>query len=459
MKKFANLLRKEIKELVTVQLIVSLAFMLILFNFIGRTSRKEVEKAMGVQTIAVLDLDRSPSSRGILTGLETARFKIESMEGKTHDESIEAAGRSEAKLLLVIPEGFGDSLQSLVPREVETYSFMRSFSLIGARSQVIVRAVISALNDAASNSFLREKLPEYDPDGLKNPIQTRDYVIVKDRMAEGSANMVAGLVTSQSLLIPVVLMMIVIYSSQMVISAVAMEKQNKTLETLLTVPIRRTSIITAKMLSAGLVGLISAFVYMMGFRSFVGGMGADDIQAAAGQSGAIDHAPIGAVFRRDRLRGSRDFPVPGYPRRPGHGHDPGRAGRGLPQRPEHDHAAHVHGHGPLLHLPVRGHRHGLPARQNPHPGHSLLPSVPGLAEHLSRQHRDDHRRSRLHADLVYRPCGIRGQDFLDRPHPDHEAAFREKEGADGLTPGLAPEANPSMRERDSDQRMNIAGQP
>jgi ABC-2 type transport system permease protein len=296
MKKFANLLRKEIKELVTVQLIVSLAFMLILFNFIGRTSRKEVEKAMGVQTIAVLDLDRSPSSRGILTGLETASFKIESMEGKTHDESIEAAGRSEAKLLLVIPEGFGDSLQSLVPREVETYSFMRSFSLIGARSQVIVRAVISALNDAASNSFLREKLPEYDPDGLKNPIQTRDYVIVKDRMAEGSANMVAGLVTSQSLLIPVVLMMIVIYSSQMVISAVAMEKQNKTLETLLTVPIRRTSIITAKMLSAGLVGLISAFVYMMGFRSFVGGMGADDIQAAAAQSGASIMRQLGLYF-------------------------------------------------------------------------------------------------------------------------------------------------------------------
>ena len=92
-------------------------------------------------------------------------------------------------------------------------------------------------------------------------------------MAEGSAGMVAGLISQQSLLIPVVLMMIVIYSSQMVISAVAMEKQNKTLETLLTVPIKRTSIITAKMLSAGLVGLISAAIYMFGFKSFVGGIG------------------------------------------------------------------------------------------------------------------------------------------------------------------------------------------
>jgi len=58
----------------------------------------------------------------------------------------------------------------------------------------------------------------------------------------------------------------------MVISAIAMEKQNKTLETLLTVPIKRTSIVTAKMLAAGLIGLLSAIIYMVGFKSYMGGM-------------------------------------------------------------------------------------------------------------------------------------------------------------------------------------------
>ena len=70
-------------------------------------------------------------------------------------------------------------------------------------------------------------------------------------------------------------MMIIIYSSQMVISAIAMEKQNKTLETLLTVPISRTSIVTAKMLSSGIVGLISAFFYMVGYRYFFAGITGD----------------------------------------------------------------------------------------------------------------------------------------------------------------------------------------
>jgi ABC-2 type transport system permease protein len=296
MKRFTNLLKKEIKELVTKQLIFSLAFTVILFNFIGQMSKKEVRKAIGVQTISALDEDGSAASQALLKGLESARFKILDQSGKAKDQAIETAKAGESKLLLVIPKGFGDSLTELKPSEIETYSFMRSFSLIGARGQIVVQSVITALNEALSNNFLREKLPDMDPASLKKPIKSKDFVIVQDKMAEGSANMVAGLISQQSLLIPVVLMMIVIYSSQMVISAVAMEKQNKTLETLLTVPIKRTSIITAKMLAAGLVGLISAGVYMVGFKGFFGGIGDEAGMAGLQAGGASMMRQLGLYF-------------------------------------------------------------------------------------------------------------------------------------------------------------------
>lgn len=295
MKRFVNLLKKEIKELVTIQLVISLAFTILLFNFIGRISRKEVQKAIGVQTISALDLDKSAASQGLLVGLESARFKVQRIEGKTREEAIDLTRTSDSKLLLIIPGGFGDSLRDFKPSEIETYSYMRSFSLIGARGQLVVRGVISALNNVLSDNFLKDKLPGIDPGSLKNPIKSKDFVIVKDRMAEGSANQIAGLVSSQSLLIPVILMMIIIYSSQMVISAVAMEKQNKTLETLLTVPIRRTSIITAKMFAAGLVGLLSAGIYMLGFKSFVGGIGQEAAQAGA-QGGSAIMRQLGLYF-------------------------------------------------------------------------------------------------------------------------------------------------------------------
>ena len=296
MKRFTNLLKKEIKELVTKQLIISLAFTIVLFNFIGQVSKKEVRKAIGIQTISALDEDGSAASQALVKGLESARFKIIDQSGKTKEQALEAAKAGESKLLLVIPKGFGDSLTELKPSEIETYSFMRTFSLIGARGQIVVGGVISALNNVLSNNFLKDKLPEIDPQSLKNPIKSKDYVVVRDRMAEGSAAQVAGLISQQSLLIPVVLMMIVIYSSQMVISAVAMEKQNKTLETLLTVPIKRTSIITAKMLAAGLVGLISAGVYMFGFQGFIGGIGEEAARAGARPGGAAMMRQLGLYF-------------------------------------------------------------------------------------------------------------------------------------------------------------------
>jgi len=67
----------------------------------------------------------------------------------------------------------------------------------------------------------------------------------------------------------------------MVISAIALEKQNKTLETLLTVPISRSSIVAAKMLAAGIVGLLSALIYLAGFRWYMKSL-TGDITAAAG---------------------------------------------------------------------------------------------------------------------------------------------------------------------------------
>ena len=169
-------------------------------------------------------------------------------------------------------------------------------AMTGSSTQIIVQRVIDALNGALSDDFLKEKLPGMDPASLKKPIKSRDFVVVRGRVAEGSAYAVAEPIARQSMLISLVLMMIIIYSSQMVISAVAMEKQNKTLETLLTVPIKRTSIITAKMLAAGLIGLISAGVYMFGYQSFLGGIGDEVARAGAQAGGAALMQKLGLTF-------------------------------------------------------------------------------------------------------------------------------------------------------------------
>ena len=286
MKKFSNLLFKEIRELVNKQLVASMLMMVAIFYFVGQMARTEMKKAAASQKISVLDLDGSELSKGLTAGLKAANFEVEPSGGADAESAVQAAKSGETFILLVIPRGFADAVGRLEPAEVSTYTFLRSFSMGGIRKSEVLRAVITATNAYLSNDVLRRRIPEVSPDILKNPIKSKDFIIVKDRTAEGSASAISGYVFSQSFLIPMILFFIIMYAAQMVISAIAMEKQNKTLETLLTVPIPRTSIVTTKMLAAGIVGLLSAGIYMIGMKSYMGGV-MGDIQASAAMSGVI----------------------------------------------------------------------------------------------------------------------------------------------------------------------------
>jgi ABC-2 type transport system permease protein len=286
MKKFTNLLLKEIRDLINKQFIMSLLMMVVLFYFMGEAAKSEMKKAAATQKISVLDLDQSALSKGLAEGLKTANFKVEWSQEKDPEAAVAAAKKGDTFILLVIPKGFAASIARLEPTEISTYTFLRSFSMGGMRKSEILRAVITATNAYLSNDILKKKVPDVPPDTLKSPIKSKDYIIVKDRTAEGSASAISGYVFSQSFLTPIILMLVIMFSSQMVISAIAMEKQNKTLETLLTVPISRTSVVTTKMLAAGIVGLLAAAIYMIGMRSYMGGM-TGDIRASADMAGVI----------------------------------------------------------------------------------------------------------------------------------------------------------------------------
>jgi ABC-2 type transport system permease protein len=59
-----------------------------------------------------------------------------------------------------------------------------------------------------------------------------------------------------------------------------MEKENKTLETLLTMPVRRSHIVVGKMIGSALVGMIMAAIYMIGFSRYMGSFQSSDINLA-----------------------------------------------------------------------------------------------------------------------------------------------------------------------------------
>jgi ABC-2 type transport system permease protein len=60
-------------------------------------------------------------------------------------------------------------------------------------------------------------------------------------------------------------------AGSIVITSMALEKENKTLETLLTLPVKRTSIVTGKIVAAAVIGLLLAIIYMIGMQFYLSG--------------------------------------------------------------------------------------------------------------------------------------------------------------------------------------------
>lgn len=285
MRKFFILLQKEIRELLTLQVILPLLITTILFTFIGNIMSKEQEKMSAPQQIGLINLDvHSESSEAFISELQNNNLEITLYETTDLETAISQA-KTEGKLgLLIIPENFEKLLQTPQAQKIAFYSIIRSLSLTSNQGYQTVYSALSKANESISNNLLQEKIPETNPLNYKNPLLLDEYIIFGEKEAHASLNQIIGFLTQQTMFIPIILFFVIIFSSQMIATSIASEKENKTLETLLTTPVSRKLIVLSKMLGAGIIALLASIFYIFGFKTYMSGIIGD-----AAASSEISH--------------------------------------------------------------------------------------------------------------------------------------------------------------------------
>ena len=290
MRKLFVLLKKEIKELFTIQafipiIVMAVAFML-LGSFISDMMNEEGTGDGG--KIYVLDLDNSNLSNEALEVLTNSGFKItKSNQGEISDV-IEDAKAINAEAVLVIAKGFSDSIAEDKIQNIDAYSMLTSLSITAQSGDVILKNAVDIINSYISNKIIAENVGvDSSPEFIKNPVIQNDFVVVNGKIANVNSMSIKSFIMSQTIFLPLVIFMIIIFASQMLINTVATEKENKTMETLLSTPISRTSIIGAKMLAAGISALVYAVVYMIGFQNYMGAVTGEE-GSAEGLKTAIE---------------------------------------------------------------------------------------------------------------------------------------------------------------------------
>ncbi len=97
---------------------------------------------------------------------------------------------------------------------------------------------------------------------------------------------------SQTIALPITVMILLTYAMQIAATSVAMEKEEKTLETLLTMPVDRFAILMGKLTSTIIVAGVAALAIVVGYNYMLGSITAS-IQTGVGAS--IDLVKLGLV--------------------------------------------------------------------------------------------------------------------------------------------------------------------
>lgn len=269
--KFLNLLKKELRELINAQMITGLVLTVVLLMAVGKIMSSATDSALSSDSgeISISDQDKTDYTSQLIQHIKDSGYKVNIFEQNNTDKA-ELLNQIDKDNLIIIPEGFTEEVTVKGNiGSIEIVSRMSSNSALSSLSDHSKDGVELIQNFTKNYIMSQKGFSEKEISVVDSPVNINEFTVVDDKWENISAETLKSLTTSQGMIIPIVVFILVMFTSQMIISAISTEKIDKTLETLLSVPVSRVSVLGAKMLAAAIVALINAAVYMIGFYGYM----------------------------------------------------------------------------------------------------------------------------------------------------------------------------------------------
>jgi len=279
LKGFGTLLLKELKELIRDPKIL-LGFVivpLIMFPVLGyvmNLSMQTAQQSASNAAVLVLNRDSGNNSTQFITFLNSS-MKAIIVNVPTVEDAVALMSNYSATGIIIIPADFSQNVTARIPVDVKFYAVFSGSGLF--------EGIGSSIVDQLVENFNRNVAP--------NLLVPEQSVIVKGKIVENmDPRILSSLVLSQAFALPITMIILLTYSMQIAATSVAMEKEEKTLETLLTLPIDRFAILAGKLSGSIIVAGVGAIAYMFGFNYYIGSFTSS---IAAGPS--VDLVSLGLV--------------------------------------------------------------------------------------------------------------------------------------------------------------------
>lgn len=306
--KFGNLLKKELSELITKQAIISMVFVLVLFVFMGQIMGHSMEEGFDTSTLNICIKDDSDFTKNVIDRIkadETTELNIVDIRSDNYYDELE---RLDLKYVVIIPEGYGDTIVNEKKSGQLIFASKVSLGFSAAMSSISSSDAVSTIVDHSADEAMESiyGLTAEDVSLITSPANTVEFSAANGKSVEVSAAAVSSIVMMESMIAPFAIFFLLLLASQMIMTAISTEKIDKTLETLLSTPVSRMTVLTAKMVAAIISALLNAVFMIVGFGiymvSIMGGAmsgatnGAANISDLAGMTNVPDAGALTDVL-------------------------------------------------------------------------------------------------------------------------------------------------------------------
>jgi ABC-2 type transport system permease protein len=269
LKGFVNIFVKELKELVRDPkvLLGMIVFPLILFPVMGSImgySMQSAQEQAAKTPLVVVNNDGENWSESLIQILSNYSSKVSVMNNVIINKTSasELLSKYNTTQFIVIPKGFSANMNAHEANATvkADISFYGVFSGGG-----VFESVGSSIIDNLVYLFNRIVAPD--------AIYSQKSTIIKGEIYNNvDPAALSRLMMSQAIAMPVIIIILLSYSMTIAATSVAMEKEEKTLETLLTLPMDRFAILMGKLSGSILIAAVGALAYMVGFNYYIGGI-------------------------------------------------------------------------------------------------------------------------------------------------------------------------------------------
>ncbi len=273
--------------MLTIQTIATLIIIVAVLSLAGSALTDVIEDAVEEGSkITICDEDNTEFTQSLIKTLETVggtenEVTKVTLESKDYAKELK---RLDITNVVVFPKGFTEQVQKGEQANIEYVGSMTSLSTmsnVGFDSETATEIIKNAIEaQLYSEKIAAGKMTEAEVMQMDSPILVDETTVVADKSAKISSEILFSLCKMQGTFVPIIVFLLIMYSSQMLLNAVSTEKIDKTLETLLSAPVSRMSVLSAKMLSAAIVAAVMAVAFMFGMNNMTNSftMGADASQ-------------------------------------------------------------------------------------------------------------------------------------------------------------------------------------